>query len=106
MSQHAQTRYSLVLPPPTDAHHDCQRKNTQNSRNMTPRVAALARDGAHRRSREHAWERHRCGDERRRGGQPSGVLIVCHWGVMFTLTGEKGAANLERNLLPTFWAAS
>ena len=72
MSQHAQTRYSLVLPPPTDAHHDCQRKNTQNSRNMTPRVAALASDGAHRRSREHAWERHRCGDERRRGGSGDG----------------------------------
>jgi hypothetical protein len=31
------------------------------------------------------------------------VFIVCHWGVMFTLTGEKGAKNLDCESLPKFW---
>ena len=34
---------------------------------------------------------------------PSAVFVVCHWGVVFTLAGERGARNLEMVPLPAFW---
>lgn len=46
-------------------------------------------------------------EQRRRGGSlPARVVIVCHWGVLYTLTGIKGAKPLESVALPAFWAAA